>query len=548
MNFPSAKDISIKHIGHLGLVADKIDELNLIGLIDQRLPISSAHGAKVSHGERVAAMIYNGLGFIDSRLYLFPKFLEDKAIDRLFDRDLDVSYFNDDALGRCLDAISEYGSTKLFTEIAFIVGQKKDLLGKSVHIDTTTLTLYGEYEIDKEDEKNPHPLHGHAKSGRHDLKQMILLLATTGAASFPIWMEPHSGNASDQATMPKAAVTIKAFCDNLKSSPDFIYVGDSALYANILQHSDDMIWITRVPERIKEARKLAATKNDDLIWHDLDNGYAYSTHDSNYGDVKQRWTLFFSEAAFLRECKTLDKNVGKELIESEKVFWHLSNKVFDTEKECEKAIKELTKKLKYTQVSSQIIPVKKHAGMGRPKADAEAEIIGYKITYQLSKDQEKYSSAKNKKGRFILSTNQLDSARLPCPEILREYKAQSGTESGFKFIKNGALQVDSVFLKTPARIEALMMVMTLCLMIYGVSEYDLRQALIEKKQTVISQTQKKTQSPRLLWIYFLFRSVGEVHIRVENKTKKIVANVTQELKNIVRCFGRRAQAIYFNSA
>lgn len=103
MDFLSEQNFSTKHIGHLGLVADKIDELNLIELIDQRLPVSATHGAKVSHGEHVAAMIFNGLGFIDSRLYLFPEFLEDKAIDRLFNRELDVNYFNDGALGRCLD-------------------------------------------------------------------------------------------------------------------------------------------------------------------------------------------------------------------------------------------------------------------------------------------------------------------------------------------------------------------------------------------------------------------------------------------------------------
>ena len=72
------EQFSSAHIGHLGLVAAKIDDLNLIDLIDHRLPISEAHGAKVSHGERVTAMIINGLGFIDSRLYLFPGFLNDK--------------------------------------------------------------------------------------------------------------------------------------------------------------------------------------------------------------------------------------------------------------------------------------------------------------------------------------------------------------------------------------------------------------------------------------------------------------------------------------
>ena len=94
---------STKHIGHLGLVADKIDDLDLVRLIDLRIPVNKAHGTNVSHGERVAAMILNGLGFIDSRLYLFPDFLQDKAVDKLLNNDIKADYFNDDALGRCLD-------------------------------------------------------------------------------------------------------------------------------------------------------------------------------------------------------------------------------------------------------------------------------------------------------------------------------------------------------------------------------------------------------------------------------------------------------------
>ena len=32
------------------------------------------------------------------------------------------------------------------------------------------------------------PDYGHAKNKRFDLKQMTLMLATTGASGFPIWM------------------------------------------------------------------------------------------------------------------------------------------------------------------------------------------------------------------------------------------------------------------------------------------------------------------------------------------------------------------------
>lgn len=61
------EQFSSAHLGHLGLVADKIDSLKIVDLIDNRLPVSEAYGAKVSHGERVAAMIMNGLGFIDKQ-------------------------------------------------------------------------------------------------------------------------------------------------------------------------------------------------------------------------------------------------------------------------------------------------------------------------------------------------------------------------------------------------------------------------------------------------------------------------------------------------
>lgn len=93
-------------------------------------------------------MILNGLGFIDSRLYLFSEFLKDKPLELLFGRDVRPEWFNDDTLGRCLDVISEYGATKLFTELCLHIGKARGLLGNSAHVDTTTLSLYGDYERD----------------------------------------------------------------------------------------------------------------------------------------------------------------------------------------------------------------------------------------------------------------------------------------------------------------------------------------------------------------------------------------------------------------
>ncbi len=545
----NSADFSGLAIDHLGLIADKIQDLDIIPFIDKRLPLRQESGVKVSMGERIAAMILNGLGFIDTRLYLFPEFLEKKPVSRLFGKALKSCYFNDDALGRCLDDVAAYGTTKLFTELSFSIGIKKKLLGKSVHFDTTSLQLSGAYaDYDPDEALGPVPARGYSKSHRHDLKQMVLTLATTGKANFPLWMESHSGNGSDKKILPNAANRMRELCQGLSGADDFLYVGDSAFYTNILAYSKKMKWLTRVPEMIVETKKLLATEQDEIEWQPLGEGYRYSMAESNYKDVKQRWCMIFSEHAYQREIKTLDKNIAKEQASYEKLWWHLSNDLFTCADDAKKAIKSLSKKMKFHGIHTQVTPVIGYDKKGRPGKDEQAHVRGYKISAQLFTDEEKVEQIKRKKGRFILSTNELDKDKLKDSEMLAEYKAQSGTESGFKFIKNNAFEVDSIFLKTPERIDALMMVMTLCLMVYGVSQYELHQSLAASGQTLPNQMRKATATPSLKWIYFLFSGVQELTVALGEKTQQLVINVNDLLKQIVGYFGPRAQAIYLNSS
>ena len=377
---------------------------------------------------------------------------------------------------------------------------------------------------------------------------MVLLLATTGAANFPLWMESHSGNASDQTTMPAAALKIKQFCRELQNAPDFIYVGDSAIYANILQHSADMFWITRAPEKIKEVRTLVSTPESELTWIKLNNGYSYCAVESNYKDVKQRWLMFFSDGAYRRESKTLDKKIKMEGDSQNKAWWHLSNQIFTCQDDARTQAEAQKKLLKFHEVSYSIVEVKKYASKGRPKAGELPETIGYQIEFILSLNEQKIAEMRTRKGRFVLATNQLDEITLSNEEVLSEYKGQSGTERGFKFIKDDTFQVDSVFLKTPERIDALMMVMTLCLMVYGVSEYELQQSLQEKNETIPNQMNKPTNTPSLRWVYFLFRVVNELSVTTGDHVQKLVVNLDAVLRKIIGHFGKRACAIYLNPA
>ena len=540
----TSDDVHGQILDHFGLISAKMDQLNLIKNIDTKIPVSSNKGSKVSMGERVAAMVLNGLGFVNDRLYMFPDFLENKAVDVLFDKNIKASDFNDDALGRCLDAIHKYGTSKFVSEIALEIGKEEGLLGKCTHVDTTTLTVYGDYN--NETTKGAIPKHGYSKQKRMDLKQVVLLLATTGKAGLPVWMCSHNGNASDQKTLLEASKRIDLFYNQLKGAPSFIYVADSAMYNSCIKDNSNISWLSRVPENIKKSSLLLEQDSGDFSWSGVDglDGYKISATTSDYGGIKQRWLLVYSEQAFKRESKTLDKRISKELEDKTKELNKLSKQVIGCYQDAQKIAKELKKTIKYHSVTFTYEAIYGYSKKGKPKPDALKEIKGYKIIGSLEQDKEKILLVRRKKGRFILATNELSIKKLSDTEILTEYKDQSQVERGFKFIKDDTFELDSIFLKKPERIDALMAVMTITLMVYNLSQHHLRESLKKTNESLLNQLKKPTQKPTIKWIFKKFEGVQVLYVNLGDKTKRIVINVSPFMKQVVRHFGDKAMKIY----
>jgi transposase len=131
----------------------------------------------------------------------------------------------------------------------------------------------------------------------------------------------------------------------------------------------------------------------------------------------------------------------------------------------------------------------------------------------LATDLSKVKQHKRSLGRFILATNQLDSQQLTDAAVLSQYKEQANVEAGFKFIKDNAFELDSLFLKTPERIGALMMIMTLCLMVYNFAQYHLRQCLKDQDDVLPNQLGKPAQNPTLKWIAELMNVIAVVTLQ-----------------------------------
>src|SRR2546428_6659542 len=110
--------VTVERLDHLGLIAEVIKDLGLIGKIDARLVPDEQE--VLTPGEAVAGMILNGLGFSNRPLSLTPQFFANKPLDLLFREGVHAELFNRFKLGRTLEEVSAYGCDLLFSELAHI--------------------------------------------------------------------------------------------------------------------------------------------------------------------------------------------------------------------------------------------------------------------------------------------------------------------------------------------------------------------------------------------------------------------------------------------
>jgi transposase len=545
MSEVSEGQIQTAALDHLGLVAAICKDLKIAQRIDDRLPCNAQR--KVSPGRAIIAMILNGLGFTNRRLYLTSQFFESKAVERLLGPDVSAKDITDYTLGHALDDIAEYGSSKLFAEVAFGIAIDNNLLENKHHLDTTSFLVHGTYEVN-DDSKTIEVVRGFSKDHRPDLKQIVLSLVVNGSSSIPLWMDPLDGNSSDKVSFHDTIKKVESFRMQIDVEGKSKWIADAALYTKErLLKSNDYVWVTRVPENIKEAKALTEKLDEEIAWIEGEEGYKTAEYKSFYGGIEQRWLLVFSKQAFEKERKTLEKKLEREERELKQVLWHFGNQKFHCEQDARKAFERLNKKYKLHKLTGQVVAINKHIGRGRPKKGSEKVITGYRMDIAVKRNQEEITNRLNKKGRFILATNELDAQEYKNEQILREYKEQQNVERGFQFLKDPWFMLDSVFLKLPSRVEALMMVMTLCLLVYNVGQYKLRQRLKEDNVTLPNQLGKEIFHPTLKWIFQMMEGIGVVYFydaSLSYTTREVITNVSQLRKKIIWLFGGNAAWIY----
>ena len=532
------------NLDHLGLIAGMVDELGLPELIDT--VIKQDHEQRqVSVGLCVKAMILNGLGFVNRALYLMPHFFKDKPVDRLLGTGIEAEHLNDDALGRALDAIYAYGPETLYGQLAAQSVKRLGLSCQIGHIDSTGFHVDGDYNSDQDDvpEGVIHITQGYSCDHRPDLNQVILQLISEHQAGIPLWMTALSGNSSDKDSFRQ---TLNAHLKQLQDGVGLsLIVADSALYtAKSLQELGDFPWITRVPETISGTRELILAASGE--WMETRPERAYTVLGANYAGIKQRWLVVYTKAAHGRAEQTVNKQHLKQSQLDYNAFSALGKRTFACIADAEAALAHLQKTLKVVALHDpRLVEITGFKSKGRPGKDRKPDIIGYRIEAEIASVLETRQRKIQQKSCFIIASNQLDEAQLSHEALLEHYTpGQQKVERGFRFLKDPWFMAHTLFLKSPKRIMALMMIMTLCLLVYGALEYRIRQTLGQQQQTFPNQLGATTTKPTARWVFQFFAGI---HVLVCDPWREIVLNCNVYHRQLLNLLGERYVLLYANS-
>jgi len=531
------QEIEIQNIDHLGIVAGIIDSIGIVEIINELIGVEKDE--KVNAGQVVKAMIINGLGFVSKPLYMFPEYFETIACEHLIGTGVKPEYLNDDKLGRVMDKLFIKGLDTIFFIIAVKAAQKFGVSLSTSHLDSSSIHVHGQYntslpevifenqkignnqELEEIAVKSPKEItitYGYSRDHRPDLKQFIIEMICSGDGDIPIFLKLASGNQADSSCFGQIAAEY-----HKQLEVNSLIVADSALYTESnLKMMSDLQWLCRVPLSIKVAKSLISTIPESEFIDSTIPGYKLVSKTENYAGIEQRWLVVQSQERRESDLRKLTQKITKAESKAVLDLKKLSQERFACEADAIKALSKLSTQFKYHQINeSKVTPAKSN------KKDSLNE-ISYQISATVCQDESKINTELLSAGRFIIATNVLDSQELSDDSMLREYKAQQSCERGFGFLKDPLFFADSIFLKSPERIESMGMIMGLCLLVYTLAQRQIRNALKESKSTIKNQLGKATNSPTLRWIFQCFQCIHlitlnqEEHISNWNKDRDFI--------------------------
>ena len=235
--------IEVYPVHHLPIIKAYADQLGLVSLINHYVPTEM----EVDAGTVVLALVLDTLSG-RSPLYRLEEFFAQQDTALLLGKTVPPQALNDDTAGRVLDRIYDFGTMRLFTACAVRAAMRFGLERRYVHFDTTSHSVWGDYQFAETQDLPFQVTYGYSKDKRPDLKQFILSTLCVDRA-VPIWGKLDDGNASDKSLNTTLLSELARLLADYGVRPGaYIYIADAALVTeDNLTALRDTCFITRLP-------------------------------------------------------------------------------------------------------------------------------------------------------------------------------------------------------------------------------------------------------------------------------------------------------------
>jgi len=458
-------EIRASDVSFLPIVAAYVKRLGIVDEVNRLCPTNS----EVKSGQVVLALILDTISG-RSPLYRLEQSFVHQDMELLFGQDIPPCKLNDDLVGRTMDTLFEVGTGLILTAVSISAVKQYDLDTQCAHHDTTSLTVYGEYDL-YQDPNHSHPFlitRGFNKDHRADLKQIVQSLLCVDRG-IPVSAKLVNGNESDKVINRNLLSEVAEKMRELGEG-DPVFVADSALVTEdnldlLADEEKGCRFITRLPRTYKECREVVAWVVEQTAWTDIGiispqrptakrkpaHYHVFEAEVDLYGR-RYRALVVHSDALDKKSVKKLEREMEQDKADLTKLKVDHEKVSYVCLTDAQRALSRLPRG-KFHCIAGEIYEVP-HYPKGRPKADQvrTPTRIDYRLTLRLEPDEEAISRSQHEAGCFVLLTNVAKEGPqgMESYDLLATYKAQDTVERNFGFLKDEAI-VNSLFLKTPAR-------------------------------------------------------------------------------------------------
>lgn len=538
-------DFVSQSCGSANLIKRVLEDLRIAETIDSAVK-ADVKSWKRTPGTHVEALIINALRDRQP-LYKVCESMAELDLPLLFGPDVRAEDFNDDALGRTLDALAQITMAEVFSSIALNAAAVFGVSIDRLHADTTSVSLFGEYKNKKGKIKIDR---GFSKDKRGDLKQIVLGLMVN-AEGYPTYGDVVDGNKDDKTWNKEVIQGIDALTKCL--GPDIIYIADSCavtgpnLRAAKKQH---LQLISRVPATFSLVNELKeeAWKLDDwtVIGKLRDDPkaaiYKIRSLPGIIEDVTYRCIVVHTSTLDILKEKKLQRRLKRQCKEVRKELKALSKTEFACVPDAQNACAELEEKWSQTlygvtlEIKENVVPKKR--GRGRPKKGVPVPTRTYYSVQGTIQEptEDEINTIREKMASFVLLTN-VSEERLSDVEVLIEYKGQSSVEKRFSFLKDPEF-IDSIYLKNPDRVYALGFIFLFGLLIAAYIESIVRRELKRNNKAITVPGGRIQQNPTLRSLLDLLNTVKVIIEQTANGLKRhLSADLNPDVRTIIRLLG-----------